>query len=445
MPFRTPESLSPVHSSPSFSKSTVPNTSPAAPTEGSPGSEPRIFGPRLPTAAELLQTPGVLEGQQMENIGLLAAGLAHDLNNLLTVILGSAGLARDMIPEDSPATHHLGTIESTVRRAGELCRTMLACARTDQKRREWIDANAIVRDTLSLLQTSRLAPHRVHLDLAAKPPTLPANPAQFRQIVLNLVLNAADACNPKGGKIRVSTGRVQLDRRQIESLRPAIAVPGTYARLRVSDNGCGMDPDTMEKLFTPYLSTKAAGRGLGLASLFEITRGHGGGLRVVSEPGRGTVFDVFLPATMREDSLITAATPGHDDNRPAAASGVLHAKILVADDESSVRVSLCALLESRGCAVSAVADGEAVLRHVNAHADIDLILLDVLMPRVTGIEVLTMLRAGGNRVPVILMTGHTPMGVDSLLKNLAPVEILTKPFALSELEDAIHQLLPARS
>jgi two-component system, cell cycle sensor histidine kinase and response regulator CckA len=388
-----------------------------------------------PSSAELIAA------QQLGNVGLLAAGLAHDLNNLLTVILGSAELALDHIPAPSPARHNLRTIEVTVRRAAEMCRAMLACARTDRQTIEAVDANAIVRDTVSLLQTSRLGFHRVRLDLASELPPVPANAAQFRQIVLNLLANAADACGPRGGRIRVSTMTTKLDARAARRLRPGGVAAGNFLRLRVADDGCGMDEATQQKLFTPFFSSKAEGRGLGLASLLEIARAHGGGVRVFSEPSRGAIFDVFLPV----GSETPAATHTPENTQPTAASPnerPLRGTVLIADDEEILRQSLKMFLSAQGLTVHDVENGEAALAFLNHNPDTDLVLLDLMMPKIDGIDALTTLRSAGRQTPVILMTGHADVVVSDRVAGLEPVVVLTKPFSLAELLRVIGEFVP---
>jgi signal transduction histidine kinase/CheY-like chemotaxis protein len=420
--------------------------------KGTPTASPRVrssaAGPAesavLPGAALTHSSADLIAAQQLGNVGLLAAGLAHDLNNLLTVILGSAELALDHIPATSPARHNLRTIELTVRRAAEMCRAMLACARTDRQAIEAVDANAIVQDTVSLLQTSRLGLHRVRLDLASELPSVPANAAQFRQIVLNLLANAADACGPRGGRIRVSTMTTQLDARAARRLRPGGVVAGDFLRLRVADDGCGMDETTQQKLFTPFFSSKAQGRGLGLASLLEIARAHGGGVRVFSEPGRGAIFDVFLP--VGSERLATTRAP--ENIQPVAASATerqLHGTVLIADDEEILRQSLKMFLSAQGLTVHDVGNGEDALEFLNSHPETDLVLIDLMMPKIDGIDALTALRSAGRQTPVILMTGHADVVVSDRVAGLEPVVVLTKPFSLAELVRVIGELLPQRT
>lgn len=394
-------------------------------------------------AASVLPHSELIATQQMSNVGLLAAGLAHDLNNLLTVILGSAELARDSLPAPAPARHHLHTIESTVRRAAEMCRAMLACARTDRNELEAVDANALVQETVKLLQTSRLAFHRVRLDLAPGLPHLHANPAQFRQIVLNLLTNAAEACGARGGRIRVSTTIIAVDARMARHLRPATVAAGRFARLRVADDGCGMEEETQQRLFTPFFSRKAQGRGLGLASLLEIARAHGGGVRVFSEVDRGSIFDVFLPlATSRHVAAARAsdpAAPGFSSSAPR-----LSGNILIADDEEVLRDSLASFLRAQGLTVHTAANGEEALAHLTSYPETELVLIDLMMPRLSGLDALTALRASGRSTPVILMTGNADTEIIEHVAPLQPVIVLAKPFSLVELLQHITSALPAR-
>ncbi len=401
--------------------------------------------PPVDTAPPLsaVQQAGLVEAQQLANVGWLAAGLAHDLNNLLTVILGSAELARGSAANLGPAENHLRTIETAVRRGGELCRAMLACARTDQHNLQPVDANAIVREIVALLETSCLAFHRVHLELQDDLPPVPAQPAQFRQILLNLLVNAAEACGARGGRVRISTSITNLEERVTRQLRPGNARPGRFLRLRVADDGCGMNESTQERLFTPFFTRKGSGRGLGLASLVEIVRTHRGGVRVFSELQRGSIFDVYLPVPPEDAGTPASADSASGTTRPAAGKRRLSGSILIADDEDILRQSLATFLGSQGLTVHAFADGADALAHLQAGSQTDVALLDLMMPKMGGLELLTALRAAGNRTPVILMTGNVEPEMRERLDQFAPAELIAKPFSLVELVSQITRHLPA--
>lgn len=408
-------------------------------TAGALAGHPSAAPSTLETLSPLQHT-GLLEAQQMGNVGMLATGLAHDLNNLLTVILGSAELARGHTTPETAPDNHLQTIETTVRRAGDLCRAMLACARIDERKPVALDANAVAQEVVTLLQTSHLAFHRVHLELAAALPPISARPAQFRQVLLNLLINAAEACGSRGGRIRVTTSLTELDERAARELRPQSQPAGRYLRIRVADDGCGMDESTRAQIFTPFFSRKGSGRGLGLASLVEILRIHQGGIRMFSELQRGTIMDVFFPSPPRVAT--SAPPPQRQRSTPAGATARLVGKVLIADDEETLRQSLATFLGSEGLTVHAVADGQAALAHLRAHPDTHVALLDRMMPKMGGLEVLQTLRAAGQRTPVILMSGNPEIDSERDDGALAPVTAIAKPFSLVELVTAIARHLP---
>jgi CheY-like chemotaxis protein len=413
------------------------------PASESTPSAAAAFGPSRSAAPEsLLHHAGLLEAQQLGNVGLLAAGLAHDVNNLLTVILGCAELTRNQTPVTPDAKVHLQTIENTVRRAGALCRAMLACARTDQTSPVAIDVNGIVREVIALLQTSRLAHHRIQLDLAEHLPEITVQPAQFRQLLLNLVLNAVEACGERGGHIRIATARARLDERAVRALQPTGSCrPGACLRLRVADDGGGMDAPTLAQIFQPFFSRKGAGRGLGLASVWEILRGHGGGVRVFSEAGRGSIFDVFLPldATHAGGAGPEATTPPIET---AEANAPAPGHVLIADDEEVLRESLVAFLRSQGLTVQGVGAGDDALAYLHEHPETHLALLDRIMPRKGGFEVLENLRAEGNTTPVVLMSGNPEHEPPEKLAQFGEVASIAKPFSLGELMSLISRYVP---
>jgi PAS domain S-box-containing protein len=265
--------------------------------EGTPGTVciVRDVTGRLEMEAALIRA------EKLESLRVLSAGLAHDFNNILSAVIGNAEFAMRLVEEDSPARLALHDIREAGRRAAEMVQQMLRFAGRGEAAPEALDLTDLVRDMLQLLRGSIGPRIRTLTDFAPEPVVVVADAVGIRQVVMNLVVNASEAMAERGGQLTVRTGRQYLDRRAIRACQRTTchgcgaAAPGTYAFFEVEDTGVGMDPATRERIFDPYFSTKFAGRGLGLAAVAGIVSAHRGLIRVVSRPGKGTAFRVFLP------------------------------------------------------------------------------------------------------------------------------------------------------
>jgi PAS domain S-box-containing protein len=236
----------------------------------------------------------LLDAQKWESLGVLAGGVAHDFNNILTVILGGAALARRELPADSPAAPHLDRIEQACQRAADLCRQLLAYTGRAPAPSATVDLNQIIRASSALLEIPAARVAGLRFDLCDAVPAVRADAAQIRQVLVNLVMNAAEAVGEGGGEVRVATGVVDLSAAPAGYRLPP--APGRHVRLAVSDTGPGIAPDVLGRMFDPFFTTKFAGRGLGLSAVLGIVRSHGGALRVDTVAGRGTTFEVLWPA-----------------------------------------------------------------------------------------------------------------------------------------------------
>ena len=379
----------------------------------------------------------LLEGQKLESLGLLAGGIAHDFNNLLTGVLGNAGIARLSTPEGSPVEPQLRGIEHAALRAAELCRQMLAYAGKGRFVVESIDLTLLTEALVPLLNTSIARRANLHLAVARDLPLVMADATQLRQIVMNLVLNAADAVGASSGTITIATGTMQADR---EGLATCVAgselAPGEYVFLEVSDTGCGMAPEVCARIFDPFFTTKFAGRGLGLAATLGIVRGHHGALRVRSAVGHGSSFRLLLPPTLERGTLPTAVTP-----LTPGWHRVGHA--LVIDDEETVRAVAADMLKSIGLTPRVANDGQAGVAVFRLDPQLyDLVLLDLMMPVMDGEETLGVLRAIRPDVRVLLMSGYSE---GDLLGRLGgegrSLAFLPKPFTRDQLIEKLRTLL----
>ncbi len=379
----------------------------------------------------------MLHAQKLESLGLLAGGIAHDFNNLLTCVLGNAELGHAGLPPDSPVHDRLAQIETAARRAAEMAGQMLAYSGQGRLTVRRMDISATVREMASLLRSSIRKTSVLDLRLADGIPAIEADASQLQQVVLNLITNAAEAIAGQPGTITLRTARVEADRTLLDRFQMAENLPeGSYVGLDVTDTGCGMTGETLSRMFDPYFTTKFTGRGLGLAAVLGIVRGHRGALRVVSAPGEGTSFTVLFPAA---GPPAPAADPkrGYDVDRRA-----LSGAVLVVDDEDSVREVAASMLRELGLSVVTARDGLEAVEAFRARPDsIRLVLLDVTMPRMGGEDAFREIRRIRGDVPVILSSGYALHAQQNRLAEIGASKFIQKPYAMAELADAVRASL----
>ena len=378
----------------------------------------------------------LLEAQKLESLGVLAGGIAHDFNNILTSILGNTSLAALDLPENHKVRRQLAQIERASHRAADLCSQMLAYAGRATVLTAPINLADLIRDTAALLEIS--VGKRVRLDLLVDEP-LPAvmgDATQLRQIVMNLVINAADAMGQRSdGQVTVQTFARDLT---AEFFQGAIQSPkrpaGRYVGLEVRDNGSGMPPDVLARIFEPFFTTKFSGRGLGLAAVLGIVQSHSGALFVESTPGRGTTFRLFLPATAAQAVGSTAPF--------APIPGSLRGTVLVVDDEESVRIVSQQALTLLGLTALEAADGAAAIELLRNHSGpINLVLLDLTMPGLAGDETLRRLREIRPDLQAVIMSGFSQGEVMQRCASLGVAGYLPKPFDVAALTTRLKPLL----
>jgi len=377
----------------------------------------------------------VLEVQKLESLGVLAGGIAHDFNNLLVAILGNASLALLDLPEDSPARQSIADIEIASQRAGELARQMLAYSGRSRFQVEPVELGELVRELMTLLQVSIRKSVVIKLDLSTEPIVVDADAAQLRQVLMNLVINAADAIGDRSGFVTIRVGQLQADAAYLADVHPeAELAPGRYAALEVSDTGIGMDTATQSRIFDPFFTTKFAGRGLGLAAVLGIVRGHGGALRVYSELGRGSTFRIVLPLSASSPAPVGGA------DEPWFGTG----RVLAVDDDVMVRSVARRLLQSFGLTVVEAAGGREAIDCFAADPDgIDAILLDLTMPEVGGAEVFREVRAIRPDIPVVLMSGYHEDEAEAAFEGDGLAGFVQKPFTPADLAKRMRAALPS--
>jgi PAS domain S-box-containing protein len=376
------------------------------------------------------------QSQKLESLGVLAGGIAHDFNNLLTSILGNCNLGSMVLPAESPAIPYLDQIEKATLRAADLSRQMLAYAGKGKVSILRVDLNRLVREMTELLSVSLSKKALIRYDLAPVLPEVMADPTQMQQVVMNLVTNASEAI-PDGvsGAITLRTGELIVER----TFNTVTSIPvglnsGRYVTLEVSDTGCGMTPEVIAKIFDPFFTTKFTGRGLGLSALLGIVRSHGGGLKVYSEPGRGTSMKVFLP------SADPAGFDGEGKTGPAPWRG--RGTMLVVDDEISARAVARAMGGYLGFQVVEASDGqEAVETFERRRGEFSLVLMDLTMPRMDGREAFLRMREIDPSVPVVLTSGFSENDAVSDFAGRGLAGFLPKPYQKSQFEQIIRQAL----
>jgi signal transduction histidine kinase/ActR/RegA family two-component response regulator len=379
----------------------------------------------------------VLEVQKLESLGVLAGGIAHDFNNLLVAILGNASLALLDLPDDSPARQSVEEIEIASRRAGELARQMLAYSGRSRFEIEPIELSDLVRELMTLLHVSIGKSVVLKLDLPEEPIIVDADAAQLRQVVMNLVINAADAIGDGSGTVTIRAGHLSADAAYLADAHPDIKLDaGHYAALEVSDTGVGMDAQTQARIFDPFFTTKFTGRGLGLAAVLSIVRGHRGALRVYSEPSRGSTFRIVLPLSA------SAPTPIADPDSRWSGTG----RVLAVDDDALVRTVARRLLEAFGLTVVEAAGGrDAIERFAGDPDGIDAILLDLTMPDVGGVDVFRAVRAIRPDIPVVLMSGYHEDEARATFDGQGLTGFVQKPFTRADLAKRMRVALGTRA
>ncbi len=292
----------------------------------------------------------LLHSQKLESLGVLAGGIAHDFNNILTTIIGNADLALMRINKESPAIGNLHRIEEAAARAADLAKQMLAYSGKGRFVVESLDLNILLEEMLHMLEVSISKKAVLRLNLHKPLPPVEADATQMRQIVMNLVINASEAIGDRSGVIAITTGCMECDRTYLKDVwLDENLSGGLYDYFEIADSGCGMDRETMAKLFDPFFTTKFTGRGLGMAAVLGIVRGHKGAIKVYSEPGKGTSFKILLPASGRPAGIFNGE-PRRDDWR---GSGT----VLLVDDEETIRGIGAEMLKELGFTTVTAVDG----------------------------------------------------------------------------------------
>ena len=378
--------------------------------------------------------------QKLESLGILAGGIAHDFNNLLVAILGNAGLALLELPPESPARQTVLAIETAAQRAADLTRQMLAYSGKGKFVIEPLNLSRVVEEMAHLLEVSVSKRAVLKYHFAPNIPPIEADATQVRQVVMNLITNASDAIGDRSGVISISTGMQFADRAYLdESYLDADLPEGDYVYIEVADTGEGMDDETRARIFDPFFTTKFTGRGLGLAAVLGIVRGHRAAIKLFSESGRGTTFKVLFPAAA------TAALPAPQASPPTslALPGGQRRLVLVVDDDETVRTVTRRMLEQGGFSVILAADGSQAIETYRATPAISLVIMDMTMPRMDGEECFRELRHLDPTVRVLLTSGYNEQDATERFVGKGLAGFIQKPYRPADLVAKVEAALAA--
>jgi signal transduction histidine kinase/ActR/RegA family two-component response regulator len=376
------------------------------------------------------------QSERLKSIGQLASGVAHDFNNLLMVISATAEVMSDAFPPEHVCATQLNLILDTSHRAAELTRKLLRFSRKAPPAVKPIDMHEVLGTVREFLAHGIDRSITLSLSLCEGPCVVDADATELGNAILNVCLNARDAM-PDGGLLKITTSRVELDA-QACAARFRGCQPGPFVRLEVKDTGTGMDEQTLARAFDPFFTTKDPGRGtgLGLPVVLAAVREHKGGVLLESESGGGTSCSILLP--LREPGFCESSSSDPDSRRMAAL------RVLLVDDEPGVCLTAAQLMRQLGHKVQALCSGEKALSHLRVHSSgYDLLVLDVMMPRPTGLELHRTLNHEGIDLPTIFVSGSTDLALGGSVDAASGAVLLAKPFRQAELALAIGRCMQA--
>jgi PAS domain S-box-containing protein len=404
------------------------------PFASSSTGHPAVLGVSIDITDRKAAEEALRRAAKEESLAVLAGGVAHDFNNLLAAILGHAALALKQLPEGSPARRHVEKAAGAVERAADLTRQMLAYSGRGHFVVRPTDVNALVRENLPLFEVAVPKNVRLEARLDPEPPLVDADVGQIQQVLMNLVINAAEAIGERGGTVTVATGvrEVAASDKALWRASGHPLAPGRYVSLEIQDDGPGMDAETVDRIFEPFFTTKFTGRGLGLAAVLGVVRGHRGALSVESAPGQGTVFRIlFAPSAQ---PAVAASPPAPSPARAAT--------VLIVDDEEAVREMIGEILEGEGFEVLRAEDGSRGVALFRERRDrVDVVLLDLSMPGLSGEETFRRLREVDPGVRVILSSGYDHDEASGRFGAARPAGFIQKPYRPEQLVAEIGRCL----
>jgi PAS domain S-box-containing protein len=377
----------------------------------------------------------LLHAQKMEAIGILAGGIAHDFNNILQVILGNAQLIHMQMRKDDKMRDKIETILRAVSSGSSIVRQLLMFSRKGEAKKDKLDLNSLIVKFSNMLRKIIGEDIELKINMDPKVGIIYGDRTQIEQILLNLSTNARDAM-PNGGVLSIETKYIKLDENFCR-LRPEIK-PGDYALVTVTDTGVGMDDETMERIFEPFFTTKGIGTGLGLSVVYGIVKEHEGLIEVESEIGKGTKFKIYLPLLSKGEGKLEMEEFERSSNYKGSGT------ILIAEDEEQVREIASMMMNELGYKVIQATNGKEAVDIFRQKADeIDLVILDIIMPKLGGKEAFYKIRSIHPTIPILFTTGYTyeQTIVDSIMREGKNVDLLFKPYRMTEIGQKVKSLM----
>lgn len=377
------------------------------------------------------------EAQKLESLGVMASGIAHDFNNLLTAMMAENTLALLKLRPDDVVRLHIEKNQKVIERATQLTYQLLDYAGKKDIELEVLDVNTLIEQNTQMFQVSALKNISLHKSLDVNLPLIMANEGQLQQIIMNLIINAADAYDGRAGNIEILTDVVDVDSSTGQRRGGGLPVgQGKYVRIVIRDQGKGMDEDTMKQIFDPFFTTKESGQGLGLATVYGIVRSYQGSIRVSSELDVGTEFEVLLPVRELSDESEILSKSSFEPSKKSDAQ-----TILVVEDEMVIRTALSEYLRLKGYIVLEAQDGHEALFTLSQHEDeIGVVILDMTMPVLSGEETLQQMHEKGFDIPIIASSGFNEAELPDVLRK-SIVVYLKKPFKVDALLAIIQSVL----
>jgi PAS domain S-box-containing protein len=374
--------------------------------------------------------------QKLESVGVLAAGVAHDFNNVLTAILGNVSLVRRRLADrvsDGQIDGLLASAERATNRAADLVRQLLNYAGKGRRETRPVDICQVTKDALAIVQASVPRKIKIVRDVPDRCPTIPADVGQLQQLMLNLVLNGAEAIGEKEGEVSIRVRVRDVPESELAQKYAGFPLPKRpYTEIQVRDTGVGMDEETQQQIFDPFYTTKFMGRGLGLAAALGIVRSHGGGIAVQSAPGQGTTFTVLLPA--EQETGTEPLTVSDALTESARGEGL----VLVVDDEVAIRSLMQQTLEDLGYTVVTAEHGAQALELFDRIGEeVKLVLLDLVMPVLDGADTAVALNSRKPGVPILVLSGIADEDALGRFGHVRIAGFVPKPFAPEQLAQAV--------
>jgi len=377
------------------------------------------------------------QGHKMESLGTMAGSIAHNFNNLLMVVLGNLEIAKDDLPDETSAGKSIQRAINASQRAADLSAMMLTYVGQLKKESFPVDLSQLVTAELEKLDESKMSHVNLELDLTDPMPLVAADTNQMRQMISGFITNAIEALEGEKGRVRISTGTMLCDSDYLSTTYLKEDLPeGRYAYVTVADTGCGMDAETLGKVFDPFYSTKFTGRGLGMAAVMGIIRSHLGAVKVESEKGKGSTFTALFP--------IQGVSLGRKTAEPVVEKSPSDERtVLLVDDEDMVMEIGCQFLDRLGYRVETASSGQEAIDLLNQSSrNIDCMLLDLTMPGMDGLETMQQVKKIRPDLKIIIVSGYTRQQIEDRFANLTPPDgFIHKPFEMKALKEILHSVM----